>query len=500
MIRERYATDYKTENGVKIPLIGDGAIPTFGQFRYWFEVWRDAKKEISLRDGSKKYQQRYRPVLSTTKQDAIGPGSLYQIDATIADIFLLSSDRKKIIGRPTIYFVCDSYSRLVVGLYIGLEHASWSGAMMALQNAGESKVDFCRRYGIEIDEEDWPSGLPISIIGDRGEVISDQALSCIENLHIAVKNTPPFRPDFKSVVEKQFDLIQSHIKPHLPGGIQSDFQERGSVDYRLKSSLTLEDYIKIVLKCVIYYNTKHHLLGYERDPLQIAHDVLPIPIRLWEFGMKHHTGQLRKVAPDVLRFNLMPQSEATVTYRGIRFNGMYYSSDRAINEKWFVQARTKGTWKVDMSYDPRNVNYIYVRLSRETFDTCYLLEAQSRYEDKSLDEVNFLHSVERQNKAGYEEEELGSRISLAAEIDAIVDEAKKKSRTDLSKESNASRLKGIRENRENEKQFYREQEAFVLGRPEEMQERDKVKYDGIEIDDIEFLIKQQRESLDGKYD
>lgn len=499
MIRERYTTSHKIENGLEIPLIDDRTIPTFGQFRYWFEVWRDEKKEISSREGSKKYQQRYRPVLGTSKQEIMGPGSLYQIDATIADIYLVSCfDRNKIIGRPTIYLVCDTYSRLVIGLYIGLESASWSGAMMALQNAGESKLDYCLRYGIEINVEDWPSGLPIAILGDRGEIISNQALSMIENLHITVKNTSSWRPEQKSIVEKMFDLIQSRISPHLSGVIQSDFQERGGVDYRLKSNLTLDEYIKIVLKCVIFHNTEHHLSGYVRDPHQIADNVPPIPLRLWEFGMKHHMGQLRKVAPDVLRFNLMPRAEATITYKGIRLHGMYYSSERAINENWFVHARLKGTWKVDVSFDPRNVNLLYVRLNREEFDICYLLEAQSRYKDKSLDEVNFLHAEEKKDWANFEDDELSSRISLAAEIEFIVAEAKKKSRAKVSRQSNASRLRGIRGNREEEKQHNREQETFVLGQVEKKEEKGLElieEEDSLEIDDIQFLIKKQRENF-----
>lgn len=191
-----------------------------------------------------------------------------------------------------------------------------------------------------------------------------------------------------------FDLIQSHIRPHLPGAIQSDFQERGSVDYRLESSLTLEEYIKIVLKCIIYFNTEHYLSGYERNLLQIANDVPPIPLQLWEFGMKHETGLVRKVSPDILRLNLMPQGEASVTFRGIRFNGIFYSSERAINERWFVQARMNGSWKVNVSYDPRDLNFLYLRLNREDFEICSMLESQAKYDNKSFDEINFLNSEE----------------------------------------------------------------------------------------------------------
>ena len=51
--------------------------------------------------------------------ETFGPGSRYQIDATPADVYLLSSiNTDKVIGRPVVYAVIDVYSRLVVGIYM----------------------------------------------------------------------------------------------------------------------------------------------------------------------------------------------------------------------------------------------------------------------------------------------------------------------------------------------------------------------------------------------
>src|SRR5690606_29955356 len=129
----------------------------FGQFRYWFDKERNIKHEISTRYSPKKYQQEYRPVLGSSGVDAIGPGSLYQIDATIADVYLVSRfNRTHIIGRPVVYIVQDCFSRIIAGLYVGLEGPSWIGASMAIANSASNKVNFCSEYGIEIKEEEWP--------------------------------------------------------------------------------------------------------------------------------------------------------------------------------------------------------------------------------------------------------------------------------------------------------------------------------------------------------
>ncbi|WP_194246956.1 Mu transposase C-terminal domain-containing protein [Brevibacillus borstelensis] len=149
------------------------------------------------------------------------------------------------------------------------------------------------------------------------------------------------------------------------------------------------------------------------------------------------------------------------TPKGIKFNGMLYSCETALKEKWFVRAR-KGTFKVDISYDPRCVNQIYLRLGRNEYDVCYLLDSQSRYKDKTADDVQFLLAMEQQEKAGFKGQELGQRISLAAEIEEIVKEAVQKTKAETIPQSNAKKLRDIRENRRQEKERNRERERIIL--------------------------------------
>src|SRR5699024_12652238 len=100
------------------------------------------------------YELKYRPILSNSKLETNGPGTRFQIDATMADIYLVSSlDVNKVIGRPVMYAVLDVYSRILTVLYVGLEGPSWIGAMMALDSMVADKVEFCKQYGIDITTE-----------------------------------------------------------------------------------------------------------------------------------------------------------------------------------------------------------------------------------------------------------------------------------------------------------------------------------------------------------
>ncbi|MCO7034779.1 DDE-type integrase/transposase/recombinase, partial [Vibrio paracholerae] len=147
------------------------------------------------------------------------PGSRFEIDATIADIYLVSdSNRSWIVGRPVVYVVVDVFSRLIVGLYIGFENPSYVAAIQALQTAMTDKVALCHQYGIEIEAQDWPAiGLPDAILADRGELLGSQIESLEKSFSVRVENTPPYRGDAKGIVERNFKTIQADFTPFAPG-------------------------------------------------------------------------------------------------------------------------------------------------------------------------------------------------------------------------------------------------------------------------------------------
>src|SRR5699024_7094811 len=153
-----------------------------------------------------------------------GPGTRFQIDATIADIYLVSSlDVNKVIGRPVIYAVLDVYSRIITGLYVVLAGPSWIGAMMALDTMVADKVDFCKQYGIDITPEQWPTHhLPAIIIAYRGEIKGYSVNNLINNINIKIENTTDYRVDLKGIVERKFRTFNGKLKEKAPGTIQKE--------------------------------------------------------------------------------------------------------------------------------------------------------------------------------------------------------------------------------------------------------------------------------------
>ena len=464
MIVEHY-TEYVTQpNGrKKAVLLPAEQIPTIRQFRYWYHKIYGIKEKISKRKGKTKFELEHRAILGKSDHGIMGPGAKYQIDATVGDIYLVSRfNRADIIGRPVIYFIIDVFSRMVAGMYVGLEGPSWAGAMMALANAMSDKVRFCADYGITISQDEWPcSGVPGAYLADRGELIGKFAETLINALNVRIENAPPYRGDMKGIVEQYFNTTNETALTRLPGHVKPDMTKRGGKDYRLDAILDIGQLTKILIECVLHHNNHHMLETYERTADMIADGVVPIPIEIWNWGIAHRFGALRTFPEDKIKLALMPTDTATVTAKGIKYKNVYYICERAAREFWFEKARRK-SWKVNISYDPRNMDTIYIRNQYGTVDSCWLSNWQEKYVDKSLDEILFLQEAEKSVKRVNSSKEMASKAELSSAIDGVIAEAEKMARQTIVPKAKSERTKNIRANRNNEKVANRQTEAFSL--------------------------------------
>jgi hypothetical protein len=480
MTKEFYNEEikYDKKGAKKSILIPSNKIPTLTQFKYWSKLEHDdVTKTLTSRKGAKQFALEHRAITGTSKMETIGPGSRYQIDATIADVYLVSKyNRTWIIGRPVIYIIIDVFSRMIAGVYVGLEGPSWIGAMMALVNAATNKVKFCQEYGIEITEEEWLCHhIPDAILGDRGELIGMTVeKGFIPNLHVRIENAASYRADWKGLVERHFRTIHGYVKPFLPGYVDTDFRKRGGKDYRLDGRLDIEQFTEIVIHVIRYHNN-HFLSKYERDAAMIADDVPPIPRELWKWGIANRSGRLRTFPEDIVKLNLMPTEKATVTAKGIKLRGkeMYYTCEKAAREQWFERARSnllsQSEKYLTITYDIRRPNFIYLPSpDGRDFEKCYLLDPEGRYYDKNFQDIEYMLAYEEQQQQKYRGQNLQHKVDLMAEIESVAERATKMTDADLNNTtvSDRQRVTGIRDNRAFEKDERRKSEGFELGKTE----------------------------------
>jgi hypothetical protein len=195
----------------------------------------------------------------------------------------------------------------------------------------------------------------------------------------------------------------------------------------------------------------------------IKDNVQAIPSRIWDWGLRNCSGTPRSFSEEVVRMAVFPTGNATVTEKGIKFNGVYYSSDRAIRETWFEKARSKKRWSVKVSYDPCDMANLYIwNQDDKKYDSCYLLDWNQKYAGKYLDEIIYERQKEDIVKKQLKFSETEAKINLNAEIDAIVANAKNMA-ADYSGKSKKERVANIKENRRRERELMQSANAESNG-------------------------------------
>ena len=471
ILRDFYSDRYKENGELQYRIWEANRIPSYQQFYYWFKKFEDPKKDIEFRKSTKEYELKHRPLVSNSKVETNGPGTRFQIDATAADIYLVSSfDVNKVIGRPVVYAVVDVYSRIITGIYVGLEGQSWIGAMMALDNMIADKVEFCKQYDIEITEEQWPTyHLPEIIIADRGEFEGYSVAGLINNLNVKIENTTAYRGDLKGIVERKFRTFNGKVKQKAPGAIQKEYRERGDIDYRLNATLNLKEFTSLIITMVLQHN--HKIIDkYPMEKEMITDGIVPTPINLWNWGIQNRKGRLRTIDRNILRLNVLPREKATISRAGIKFNNLLYGSKRAIEEQWYAKLKNKS---IEIVYDPRSLDKIYISNDNGMdYETCILLEPSQQYKLDFLEDVVFQHQLRNE----LEEEERSKQVQLTINADAMMEQIirgaeKKKKKALHQPTSKKEKLEAIRENKVNEKQVNREEEKFDLSLPSSIAEQ-----------------------------
>ena len=440
----------KDENGFPVELDPD-LVPSRAQFFYWHQKNKDVLAEKKSREGKKNYPLKSRASIEKTETFLSGPCASSQIDATIADIFLVSqSNREKIVGRPTMYFLMDSFTRIVLGMHITLESPSWESACMCILNALEDKVEFCAKYGIAISAEDWPCHhVPSVLVGDRGEMESVAADLLVNQLNMRIENLPPYRGDLKGIIEQHFHLINVDMA-HLPGKMGKDYGDRCTEDYRLNARLTLNEFIAIIIHYVLQYNNYHYMEGYGKTMQMRQMGIKPIPRDLWNFGMKYLSGVQRTLSKAAVRYAILPAEKASITDHGILFRGLFYGCDQGFREHWFDSAKVNGREAITISYDPRDASFIYFKPSHNIEPVeCFLLDSNKISGQFSAVEIKQMQDAEHAERESYRStEDLQSSIT-DHRVEEIINKAVA-AFPEKTQMSNHQRVSDIKANRKEE--------------------------------------------------
>jgi hypothetical protein len=359
----------------------DAVLPTFGQFNYWLDHDDDRPPEVVRRNPAATVKPTAdtaaTAVAAANVPDAASarfaslpaggrPGAGFYLDAVRAEVQLVSrADRHQAIGRPLVYLALDSYSRMVTGVYIGLGQANWQHAMLALANCGADKQRYSQQLGRRIEAAQWPCRhLPETLFANSALTGDAERDALLNNFNLRCVTVDHGPDDWKAVLEKRFRLLA----PHADGQ-----------PCRLDGVLDLQQFTRIVVDCILYYNNRQ----------QLAHAGGATPRQLWDWGVAHRGGSLRTYPEHLIRCSLMPVAQADVAGDGIHLFDSIYTCARAINERWFERARLRGQWSVRVAYDPSNMDMVYLLDPNAPmqFHACHLADGSAAHQQLSAAEI-----------------------------------------------------------------------------------------------------------------
>ena len=366
--------------------------PTRRQLSYFYNRDYTHIEKIKATFSDVIYKKDVRPRVSTATVQAHGPGSRYEIDATVADLIVVSDhDRNQPIGRPIVYIVVDVFSRFVVGWYVGFENPSYVAAIQALHLGLSDKNHVFHELQIDTDSFSWPApGLPESILADRGELLGHQIEGLESSFKVRIENTPPYPGDAKGIVERQFRTLQAEFKPFAPGEVVGPIvKKRGGKNYWLDGKLTIAEFTEIIVSSIVMRNFVDPMTKYDRAKDMPA-DLPLIPVHLWNWGLQNRTGRLRKAETESVRIALLPREKATTSDLGVCLFGLYYSSPQIIELGWMHRASNVIRPKsVEVAYDPNcaDVVYLFHKLGSREYWICRLTDFSREYRGCTFWEV-----------------------------------------------------------------------------------------------------------------
>ncbi|MEH1907696.1 Mu transposase C-terminal domain-containing protein [Nostoc sp.] len=197
--------------------------------------WRGSRLSVKTRDG-KDLQIEH-------------SNQVWQCDHTLVDV-LLVDQHGKILSRPWLTTVIDSYSRCIMGINLGYDAPSSQVVALALRHAILPK-----QYGSEyaLHEEWGTSGLPQHFYTDGGKDFRSNHLQQI-GVQLGFVCHLRDRPSSGGIVERPFKTLNTQLFSTLEGYTGSNVQERPE-EAEKEACLTLRQLEQSLVRYIVrYYN------------------------------------------------------------------------------------------------------------------------------------------------------------------------------------------------------------------------------------------------------
>lgn len=421
---EATGASLRSPDGHRVLLRPLGQRPSNEQLRYLIEKAIPEHEKYSTRVSEDSFRNNYARSDGTVHDDTVGPGDVYEVDATILDVWLVSAYHKGIIiGKPTLYLVVDRDTDLIVGFHLTLDKPSWEGAKRAILSIASDWKALCEALHVKYRESDWPAQgvFPSRFFLDRGEGISNASNVLCDGARIEVTNSPRASPRRKVRVEGSFGTQHVAIQD-IVGGYEppSNVKKRQGKKYSRDACFAVEGMAAVQLRNIIRHNNT--LRPNAVIEARLTYEGFePTPVNIWRHKIATSIGLVTRHSYEFMRQQLLPRATAQVLQSGIVFEKLTYSFEGDRFSALCALAARGARIQMPVQYDRADVASIWVT-DPDNPSLQYVARLTSRWREldgRSFAEAKHYLTALDAVKAHADEANQGVRVAFRDDVEAM---------------------------------------------------------------------------------
>lgn len=394
----------------RIILKGPTECPTLDQLKWHFRKKSNGIIPVRDRNRSNEVERKKDRAGRTGNAfvECTAFGQVFEIDETPFDEELVSvfdSTRRTKIGKATLYFMIDRFTKYIVGVYITTENPSYNTIRQAILNAATDKTEFLESLGFNTKQIRWQyHGIPQTIFVDNAEFKNKVSEGAVFDLQTMIKFARPGRGDDKPNVEKLFDLFSSLFQGTSKAHQTKSLSDIASQLARKNACLTVRELYIIAIIYINYHNNDRLIAEFPFDRSMICDGVQAIPSKLCEWSEIYRPGYTIHYPKHELYRKLMSKGEVSVHREGITFlnKGLRYNCDYLLAAGYQDQkANRNKAFKFPCRYNEYLVDFIFIDTS-DGLKLAVLDSKDQRFRGLTFYEARQQKIQEKKNEQSYE--------------------------------------------------------------------------------------------------
>lgn len=363
MIRKYYS--YKPDpNDNYLEWLSASERPTQNQFYHYVKTHYSKKEKNITKYSEMEERNNNRLLFGSSRTDAYRPGKICECDALEADVDIIYDDElgtAQCVGRPTVYMMIDVYTSMIVAISASYHVNSFIGLTNLFLNLGTDKVEFAKKYDIDIQPDMWRSCfIPDTIRCDRGSDFKSNYFGKVcDRIGIKRDLVTPGTGSYKGLIEESFASFQKSFRANLER--KGLITKRHDSNHHKEAILTLDQFTQLLIHFVISHNQKQ-LINYPMtaDMLRTK-GFKPIPAILWDYGCKKYGSPkyINKANYDQFYYDLLVEKTASLTRSGVILSGLTYVNREDSHLLKRAYEAGDNVHKIEVRCDPRSVAKVF---------------------------------------------------------------------------------------------------------------------------------------------